>query len=146
MRLRSAELALPRHILSRARALRLVVWVNAFTPRVRPPQVLALLRRFSHVRLSFHGHVHANSVTVRAGVAFVTTASVDEYPMTWREVLVRRCEVELRTHTLQLAHLIEKSAQREAGRGDPDSRNAAKRGAQADNNVIVRFCTRNDNE
>lgn len=104
----------------------------------RTLQVLAILRRFAHVRLSLHGHVHANSLTARAGIAFVSTASADEYPMQWREVIVRQCEIELRMHSLVLPGLLDESARREAGRGA--GRNEAKRGGPMDNNVILRTC------
>jgi len=103
-------------------------------------QVLAILRRFSHVKLSLHGHVHANSLTSRAGIAFVSTASANEYPMQWREVVVRVCQIELRMHSLVLPQLMEKSARREAGRGP--GRNEAKRGGALDTNVIIRTCPR----
>ena len=58
-------------------------------------EVLALLARYDHVRLSLHGHVHANSIATRGGVVFVTTASAAEYPMHWREVSVYECEERL---------------------------------------------------
>ena len=44
-------------------------------------EVLGLLARHTHVRLSLHGHVHANTLTTRHGVAFVTGAAASEYPM-----------------------------------------------------------------
>ena len=101
-------------------------------------EVLDVLRRFSHVRLSLHGHVHANSLTTRNGIVFVTTAAASEYPMQWREVIVRPCELELRTRSLTVPpELLDRSARREAGRGV--GRNEAKRGLAADNHAIVRF-------
>ena len=88
-----------------------------------------------------HGHVHANSVTKYGGITFVTSAAADEYPMHWREVIVRQCEVELRTHPIPIPpDILEKSRLREAGRGDPTSRNSAKRGAPRDNHAIIRIC------
>jgi hypothetical protein len=95
-------------------------------------EVLAVFGRFSHVRLSLHGHVHANSVTTRGGIPFVTTASADEYPMAWREIIVRKCEIELRMRHLTLPTLRDMSATRET-RGI----NAAKLGGLTENNVVL---------
>ena len=100
--------------------------------------VLTLLRRYSHVKLALHGHVHANSLTVRNGIAFVSTASATEYPMQWREVIVRPCDIELHTRSLHLPELLNRSARREAGRGE--GRNMAKRGDAIDNHVILQTC------
>jgi 3',5'-cyclic AMP phosphodiesterase CpdA len=77
--------------------------------------VLSLMDRHSHVRLVLHAHVHANSLTMRRGVPFVTSASASEYPMTWREVIVRRCgELELRSHQLAVSkETLDASAQRD---------------------------------
>ena len=44
---------------------------NTHTPTfvgLHPTHVLALLKRHTHVRLSLHGHCHANSLTMRGGV------------------------------------------------------------------------------
>ena len=110
-------------------------------------QVLNMLRRYPHVRLSLHGHVHANSLTTHGGIAFVSTASADEYPMHWREVIVRECEVEMRTHALPVAPaMLEKSRQREAGRGDPDVRNRAKVGGALENHLLLSLCTPNERQ
>jgi len=78
-------------------------------------EVLRLLKKHPHVRLSLHAHVHANSLTMRRGVPFVTSASASEYPMTWREVIVRRCgELELRSHQLAVSkETLDASAQRD---------------------------------
>ena len=76
-------------------------------------EVLALLARYDHVRLSLHGHVHANTLTTRHGIAFVTNAAAGEYPMQWREVHVLPCEVRLRAHELGLPQLLDKSRRRE---------------------------------
>ena len=99
-------------------------------------EVLALLARYDHVRLSLHGHVHANSIATRGGVVFVTTASAAEYPMHWREVRVRPCEVELRTHALDLPEVLQKSRERDTRNG----RNAAKLGEPLANNLLLRTC------
>ena len=51
--------------------------------------MLRLLRQPPNVvRLCLHGHVHANTLTTRHGIAFVTNAAAGEYPMQWREVAV----------------------------------------------------------
>ena len=100
-------------------------------------EVLSVLRRHPHVRVALHGHVHANSLTTRAGIAFVTTASADEYPMQWREVVVRACEVELHTRALAPQGLVDQSAARET-RG----LNKAKRGSPLANHLVVRTCSR----
>ena len=55
---------------------------------------------YSARKLALHGHVHANSLTVRNGIAFVSTASATEYPMQWREVIVRPCDIELLTRRI----------------------------------------------
>ena len=132
-------------------------------------EVLAVLRRHApRVRLSLHGHVHANSLTTRVrvlvsiprpldsstallptplahpevagaryppqgGVPFVTTSAASEFPMMWREVIVRRCELELRTHALELPELLGKSARR-----DTRGVNDAKRGGDAENRIVLR--------
>jgi hypothetical protein len=98
--------------------------------------VLAVLRRYSHVRLSLHGHVHANSLTMQSGVAFVSSAAAAEFPMQWREVTVRPCELELRSRFLDLPTLRSKSAARDTRPG----RNEAKRGGALDNLVTIRTC------
>ena len=43
--------------------------------------VLRALRPHSHVRLSLHGHVHANTLASQGGVVFVTVASAAEFPI-----------------------------------------------------------------
>jgi 3',5'-cyclic AMP phosphodiesterase CpdA len=110
-------------------------------------QVLNLLSRYPHVRLSLHGHVHANSLTTYGGIAFVTTSSASEYPMQWREVIVRECEIEMRTRTLPVAsETLAMSRQREAGRGDPDERNRAKLGGVLENHLLLSVCTPTERE
>jgi hypothetical protein len=64
---------------------------------------------------------------------FVTTSAADEYPMMWREVVVRRCAVELATRPLELPELRDESARR-----DTRGVNDAKRGAAGDNHVTLR--------
>ena len=64
-------------------------------------------------RLALHGHVHANSLTWHLGIPFVTTSAADEYPLMWREVAVRGCEIELRTHALDLPALLDESKRRD---------------------------------
>lgn len=103
--------------------------------------VLSVLKRHAPiVRLVLHGHVHANSLTMRQGVAFVTTSSASEYPMMWREIAVRRCEVEMSSHALALPTLLEKSAQR-----DTRGVNDVKKGDARENHLVVqsraRKCT-----
>ena len=98
--------------------------------------VLAIIKRYSHiVRLSLHGHVHANSLTHRFGVPFVTTSAADEYPLMWREVIVRPCAVELRTHAIEglPSGLLDLSAKR-----DTRGVNEAKLGGQPENHVVLR--------
>ena len=98
--------------------------------------MLEVLSHYRHVALSLHGHVHANSMTTRRGVVFVSTAATGEYPMHWREVRVRSCEVELRTRALNLPHLLEKSR----GRDTRHNRNPAKLGDALANNLLLRTC------
>jgi len=76
--------------------------------------VLRALRPHSHVRLSLHGHVHANTLASQGGVVFVTVASAAEFPMEWREVIVLPCELRLRPRALPLPPaLVERSRLRE---------------------------------
>ena len=99
-------------------------------------EVLALIARHPHVRLSFHGHVHANTLTVRGPTAFVSLASAGEWPMQWREARLFGCEAELRTHQLAMPALLERSRLRDTRGG----RNAAKLGDALDNAVRLRWC------
>ena len=84
-------------------------------------ELLALLARHSHVRVCFHGHVHANTEVRRHGITFVSSAAVGEYPMTWREVAIYPCEmvISIRTASAPL-DLLEKSRWRDtrAGRNE----------------------------
>ena len=99
-------------------------------------EVLSILGRFSHVRLSLHGHVHANSLTVKQGIAFVSTASVGEYPMHWREVSIYPCHLRLTTHPLAHAALLKQSYTRESRTG----RNRIKMGTTLANDVVIHTC------
>jgi len=76
-------------------------------------EVLRVLKQHSHVRLSLHGHVHANTLTVQHGIVFASSASVGEFPMQWREVHVLPCEIRLRARPLGMPALLQKSARRE---------------------------------
>lgn len=76
-------------------------------------EVLAVLEQHGNVRLSLHGHVHANSLTVQHGIVFASSASIGEFPMQWREVHVLPCEIRLRARPLGMPALLEKSARRE---------------------------------
>jgi len=98
--------------------------------------VLDVLAQFSHVRLSLHGHVHANSITTRGGVVYVTSAALMEYPMQWREVRVSDCQIELRTHQLPLPAALIKSQELETRSG----RNLAKKGTLSSNHVVLEIC------
>ena len=88
------------------------------------------------MRLSLHGHVHANTLTTRHGIAFVTNAAAGEYPMQWREVAVSPCELQIRTRSLQAPALLEKSRQRDTR----PNRNEIKAGDELANAVSVRTC------
>ena len=115
---------------------------SLINPDGLPHQVLNLLSRYPHVRLSLHGHVHANSLTTHGGIAFVTTSSASEYPMQWREVIVRECEIEMRTRALPVpSDTLAMSRRRETGRGDPDERNRAKVGGALENHLLLSVCT-----
>ena len=98
--------------------------------------VLAIIGRFPHVRLSMHGHVHANSITLRGGVAYVTSAALTEYPMQWQEIRVSDCEIELRTHQLVLPAALHASQILETRAG----RNLAKKGRASANHVVIEAC------
>lgn len=99
-------------------------------------EVLSLLSNFDNVRLSLHGHVHANSIVTRRGVAFVTTASPIEFPMHWREVTVHECELRLTTHAIDVPRQRDKSRQADRRGG----RNGFKLGPAAANSVVIRTC------
>ena len=103
-------------------------------------EVLRLLKKHPHVRLSLHAHVHANTLTMRHGIVFASSAAASEYPMQWREVHVLPCEIRLRTRPLHLPLLLDKSARRESrgGQGGADV-NAAKAGrGVADVDLVFR--------
>jgi 3',5'-cyclic AMP phosphodiesterase CpdA len=100
-------------------------------------EVLRLLSSFDNVRLSLHGHVHANSIATQQGIAFVTTASPIEYPMHWREVSVHECEIRLTTHAVDVPRQRKRSRQADRRPG----RNGAKMGSADANSVIIRTCT-----
>ena len=52
-------------------------------------EVLAILAEHrSTVRLSLHGHVHANTLAWAHGIPFVSLASTTEFPMQWHELLL----------------------------------------------------------
>jgi 3',5'-cyclic AMP phosphodiesterase CpdA len=99
-------------------------------------EVLSLLFKFNHVRLSLHGHVHANSVVTRHGVRFVTTASAIEFPMHWREVEVHQCELRLTTHAVNVPRQRDRSRQADRREG----RNDLKLGSADANSVVIRTC------
>ena len=99
-------------------------------------EVLKLLARYEHVRLSLHGHVHANSLTTQHGIVFVSTAAAGEFPMQWREVALHECEIRLATHTLRLPSLREKSRARETREGLND----LKLGPSFANSAVIRIC------
>jgi hypothetical protein len=105
-------------------------------------QVLSVLGRFDHVRLSLHGHVHANSITTRNGIVYATIASPLEYPMQWREVRVSKCQVELRAHTLAVPEASRRSRELETRLG----RNDAKKGSDLANHVVIEICGAADTE
>ena len=88
------------------------------------------------MRLSFHGHVHANTLTTRHGVAFVTSAAASEYPMQWREVSVRPCELQIHARSIDAPALREKSRLRDTRVG----RNEIKAGTPRANAVSIRTC------
>lgn len=112
-------------------------WVDATQDFVdNRGEVLALLARYDHVRLSLHGHVHANSVATAHGIAFVTTASATEFPMHWREVRVHECELRLVTHALAVPELRERSRRADRRGG----RNEAKAGPSLANSFAIRTC------
>jgi hypothetical protein len=119
---------------SEPHALEWLDWTQDFVDN--SGAVLALLRRYDHVRLSLHGHVHGNSLTTQHGIAFVSTAAAGEYPMHWREIIVSECEIELKTHVISAPALREKSRLRDSRAG----RNDLKTGEGVANHVRLRIC------
>jgi len=66
-------------------------------------EVLEVIARYPGVvRLSLHGHVHANTLVRAHGVAFVTLSSTTEYPMQWHELQLDACEARLLQRPLEL--------------------------------------------
>ena len=58
--------------------------------------VLEVLSRYaSVVRLSLHGHVHANTRALWRGIEFISLASTTEYPMEWFELRLSDCTAHL---------------------------------------------------
>lgn len=88
-------------------------------------QVLEVLSRYPGVvRLSLHGHVHANTLVSWKGIDFLTLASTSEYPMQWFELHLRECDAQLTARHLALPHLRDESEKRD----NRPMRNAIKRG------------------
>jgi len=100
-------------------------------------EVLSLLSNYDHVRLSLHGHVHANSLTTAHGIPFVSTAAAAEFPMQWREVAIFACEIHLSTRSIDPpTAVVEKSRRRDTRAG----RNEIKIGPAIANSIIISTC------
>ena len=104
-------------------------------------ELLDVIARYSStIRLSLHGHVHANSRATWRGVEFMSLASTSEYPMQWFELRLGECSAALLPHSLRLPALLRESANRDSRPG----RNDIKRGplhngtrAQLDADVYI---------
>lgn len=88
-------------------------------------EVLEVLSRYaSTIRISLHGHVHANTLASWHGIDFLTLSSTSEYPMQWFELLLGECDAQLIAHQLELPALRAESERRD----NRPFRNAIKRG------------------
>ena len=93
-------------------------------------EVLHVLARYSRVvRLSLHGHVHANTVTRWRGIPFVTLSSTTEWPMQWHSLQLEPCGAyTLHQHDLKLPAAVREESR---ARDTRPSRNRIKLGSAA---------------
>jgi 3',5'-cyclic AMP phosphodiesterase CpdA len=104
-------------------------------------EVLALITRFPGVvRLSLHGHVHANTLVHAYGVAFATLSSTSEYPMQWHELQLDACEARLLQRPLDLAEERRLSALRDTRPGHNRVKLGFQLGATMGERVVVPTC------
>ena len=107
-------------------------------------EVLELLARHPGVvKLSLHGHVHANTLAHASGVTFATLSSTSEYPMQWHELQLDECEARLLQRPLALPDERRLSENRDTRLG----RNRIKLGLASPDattmraRVVVRVCS-----
>ena len=93
-------------------------------------EVLRVLGRYSRVvRLSLHGHVHANTVTRWRGIPFVTLSSTTEWPLQWHSLQLEACGAfTLQQHDLNLADAVREESR---ARDTRPGRNRIKLGSAA---------------
>ena len=106
-------------------------------------EVLALITRFPGVvRLSLHGHVHANTLVHAYGVAFATLSSTSEYPMQWHELQLDAdaCEARILSFDLDLAEERRLSALRDTRPGHNRVKLGFQLGATMGERVVVPTC------
>ena len=104
-------------------------------------EVLALITRFPGVvRLSLHGHVHANTLVHAYGVAFATLSSTSEYPMQWHELQLDACEARLLQRPLDLAEERRLSSIRDTRPGHNRVKLGFQLGATMGERVVVPTC------
>ena len=104
-------------------------------------EVLALINRFPGVvRLSLHGHVHANTLVHAYGVAFATLSSTSEYPMQWHELQLDACEARLLQRPLDLAEERRLSSLRDTRPGHNRVKLGFQLGATMGERVVVPTC------
>ena len=78
-------------------------WIGAGDLIRNRAEVLRVLSNHTRtVKLSVHGHVHANTITRWRGIPFVTLAATTEWPMQWHELQLAPCALKLVQHDLRL--------------------------------------------
>ena len=116
-------------------------WIGAGDMIDNRDEVLELLAEYPHVvRLSLHGHVHANTLVHHRGVAFATLASTSEYPMQWHELQLSECEALLLQRPLELPSLRRLSERRDTRAGRNRIKAGLMGGATMGGRVVVRAC------
>ncbi|MBI3965461.1 MAG: metallophosphoesterase [Chloroflexi bacterium] len=71
--------------------------------------LLTLLRRWPQVKACFVGHQHFNEIAAFGWFLHAQTASLIEYPLTFREVTVFGDRLEIVTHQVELPDVLERS-------------------------------------
>ncbi len=59
-----------------------------------------VLSKYPQVKVIFSGHVHTNAISKGNGILHISTSALPEYPVEFREVLVYKNRIEIKTHGL----------------------------------------------
>lgn len=86
--------------------------------------LINVLSKYPQVKAVFSGHVHTNSITPLDGIFQITTSALPEYPVEYREVVVYKDRMEIKTHGLSDPAFAEKTriAGHEYTAGDNEDR------------------------